>query len=76
MVLYSIFLLPYSSYYGAQVPDIMKAILPFTPVEYWLFYCYFIDHNGVMMRELDNKNKKSDKTKYFYKKVSDGKVIL
>ncbi|XP_066927374.1 uncharacterized protein [Clytia hemisphaerica] len=31
----------------------------------------FINHNGVMMRELDNKNKKSDKTKYFYKKVSD-----
>ena len=24
------------------------------------------------MRTLDNKNKKSDKTKYFYKKVADG----
>ena len=25
-----------------------------------------------MMRELDNKNKKSEKTKYFYKKADNG----
>jgi len=31
----------------------------------------FINHNGILMRTLDNKNKKSDKTKYFYKKVAD-----
>ena len=28
------------------------------------------------MRTLDNKNKKSDKTQYFYKKVADGKSLF
>ena len=35
----------------------------------------FSDHNGILMRTLDNKNKKSDKTKYFYKKVADGTIF-